>query len=334
MPSIAPNPQTSKPLTTTPATTRSAAPPPPAPATRPTSADQTRSASSAPHEETTAADRASTGSSTYAPTKRSPGRICGAAAPAETPPRNPRTSPGRPAWGRERSAGARSEPYPLPIEAGRGGRRPKNIGRRPRTKANPSLVSRSRSNIAIDRDQSWSMIQRGRRLPPATPGQPIDSVTAARGSASPARAPNQTPSKREGKLTEISDFAPGYILQDNNILLAGRPHLRQVFADYIMPQIWRRPRELPESQYILSADLDSIQQALRQDKSTSKCKWVPLSRRSVQMPSATNGDQCSDASPVHRKLRRSSDHLGSGTTLYFQYSWSSLLCDDCARRMR
>jgi len=36
--------------------------------------------------------------------------------------------------------------------------------------------------------------------------------------------------KREGRLTEYRNFAPGNIIQDNNVLQASRPHLRRVFA--------------------------------------------------------------------------------------------------------
>lgn len=35
--------------------------------------------------------------------------------------------------------------------------------------------------------------------------------------------------KREGNLTEIIDFAPGYIIQDNNLLQASRRHIERVF---------------------------------------------------------------------------------------------------------
>ena len=36
--------------------------------------------------------------------------------------------------------------------------------------------------------------------------------------------------EREGRLREIRNFVPGYIVQDNNLLQASRGHLRQVFA--------------------------------------------------------------------------------------------------------
>ena len=36
--------------------------------------------------------------------------------------------------------------------------------------------------------------------------------------------------EREGRLTEIQDFAAGHIVQDNNLLQAGRSHIRRVFA--------------------------------------------------------------------------------------------------------
>jgi hypothetical protein len=35
---------------------------------------------------------------------------------------------------------------------------------------------------------------------------------------------------REGQLAEIADFAPGNIVQDNNLLQCSRPHLERVFA--------------------------------------------------------------------------------------------------------
>jgi len=34
----------------------------------------------------------------------------------------------------------------------------------------------------------------------------------------------------EGRLREIKDFAPGHVIQDNNLLQASRSHLRKVFA--------------------------------------------------------------------------------------------------------
>jgi hypothetical protein len=34
----------------------------------------------------------------------------------------------------------------------------------------------------------------------------------------------------EGRLVEIKDFAPGYIVQDNNLLQSSRPHIERVFA--------------------------------------------------------------------------------------------------------
>jgi hypothetical protein len=36
--------------------------------------------------------------------------------------------------------------------------------------------------------------------------------------------------EREGRLVEISDFAPGHIVQDNNLLQASRPHIERVVA--------------------------------------------------------------------------------------------------------
>lgn len=36
--------------------------------------------------------------------------------------------------------------------------------------------------------------------------------------------------EREGKLIEYNDFAPGHIIQDNNLLQANRSHLQRVFA--------------------------------------------------------------------------------------------------------
>lgn len=36
--------------------------------------------------------------------------------------------------------------------------------------------------------------------------------------------------QREGKLAELPDFAPGHIIQDNNLLQSSHAHLRQVFA--------------------------------------------------------------------------------------------------------
>jgi hypothetical protein len=36
--------------------------------------------------------------------------------------------------------------------------------------------------------------------------------------------------RREGKLREIEDFAPGYIVQDNNLLQASRSHIRSVIG--------------------------------------------------------------------------------------------------------
>jgi hypothetical protein len=36
--------------------------------------------------------------------------------------------------------------------------------------------------------------------------------------------------RREGRLVEYRDFAPGYIVQDNNLLQASREHIAQVFA--------------------------------------------------------------------------------------------------------
>lgn len=36
--------------------------------------------------------------------------------------------------------------------------------------------------------------------------------------------------EREGRLNEYANFAPGYIVQDNNLLQASHPHLRRVFA--------------------------------------------------------------------------------------------------------
>lgn len=70
----------------------------------------------------------------------------------------------------------------------------------------------------------------GTPLGPFTPGRYLmDGVTfTTRGCNK--RCPWCLVPKREGRLAEIQDFPDGYIIQDNNLLEAGRDHLERVIA--------------------------------------------------------------------------------------------------------
>jgi len=120
--------------------------------------------------------------------------------------------------------------------------------------------------------------------------------------------------QREGKLIELSDFAPGHIIQDNNLLQASRTHLRQVFAmlktqrkaatfaggldarlvnDWIVEQL----RGLRISQIFLAADTEAALVPL--ETALQKLSFLPRRKKRVYVMIGYRGDETiNDA--IHR----------------------------------
>jgi hypothetical protein len=103
-------------------------------------------------------------------------------------------------------------------------------------------------------------------------------------------------SDREGQLRELDDFAPGWIIQDNNLLQASRSHILQVFQmlkqqkmgatfsggfDPWLVDDWlaEELRGLRINQLFLSADTDA--HLLPLQKAIKKLSYLPKSKLRV-----------------------------------------------------
>lgn len=116
--------------------------------------------------------------------------------------------------------------------------------------------------------------------------------------------------EREGRLREIKGFTPGHIIQDNNLLQADRPHLRNVFA---MLKAQRRAAELSGGldarlvddwvaemlrglrikQLFLAADSPTMLRPLQH--AISRLAWLPKWRRRVFALIGFDGETISQA---------------------------------------
>lgn len=101
---------------------------------------------------------------------------------------------------------------------------------------------------------------------------------------------------REGKLVELHNFAPGHIVQDNNLLQASRPHLRRVFemlkvqsraavfsggldAHLIDDWLAKELRELRIAQLFLAADTKAALRPLKEALN----RLSPLGRQKLRV---------------------------------------------------
>lgn len=110
---------------------------------------------------------------------------------------------------------------------------------------------------------------------------------------------------REGRLAEIADFAPGWIVQDNNLLQASKAHIERVFAmlkaqpraaafpggldarlidDWLAEQL----RGLRIEQLFLAADTEGVLKPL--EKALEKLSFLPRRKLRVYVMIAYDGE--------------------------------------------
>lgn len=116
--------------------------------------------------------------------------------------------------------------------------------------------------------------------------------------------------EREGKLKELAEFAPGHIIQDNNLLQASRSHLSNVFAmlrsqgravtfaggmdsGLITDEIAEDLRSLKIYQLFLSADCDAALTSLK--RAVTKLSFLPRQRLRCYVLLGYNGESMTKA---------------------------------------
>lgn len=124
---------------------------------------------------------------------------------------------------------------------------------------------------------------------------------------------------REGRLVEIEDFAPGWVVQDNNLLQASKRHIERVFAmlktqpraasfpgglDARLVDDWlvERLRGLRIGQLFLAADTEGALRPLEQ--ALEKLSFLPRRKLRVYVLIAYGGETIDEATERLRAVWR------------------------------
>lgn len=115
---------------------------------------------------------------------------------------------------------------------------------------------------------------------------------------------------REGRLSEIIDFCPGYIIQDNNLLQANRDHVRRVFdmlnvqrkatvfsgglqSSLVSDWVAESLRGIRVNSVFLAADTESALKPL--ERAIKRLSFLGMRRIRVYAMIAYDGESLSDA---------------------------------------